>query len=322
MDAIRLHTYGPAANLRLETLPDPVPGPGEARVAVRAAGLHFIETLLRQGQGVGPHPAPELPVVLGSEVAGVVEAVGEGVPAGLVGRRVVTAEVSSGGYASRAVAPAAALTELPDQVGFGAAVAMNTTGATTYGLLELAPIGPEDVVLVLAAAGGVGTLLVQYARRAGATVAGAAGGPAKAARVAELGADLAVDYLEAGWDKSVREASGEVTVVFDGVGGELGRAAHGLLGRGGRHVVYGSASGEWFRPDAAEAEARDIAVLDGIGHLLGRDGGMAELRARALEAAAEGVLTPAVQEFPLAEAAAAHAALESRDTMGKVVLTV
>ncbi|MCK2220511.1 zinc-binding dehydrogenase [Actinomadura sp. ATCC 31491] len=320
MDVIRLHAYGPAANLRLETLPDPVPGPGEVRVAVRAAGVHFIETLLRQGRAVGPHPAPALPAVFGSEVAGVVEAVGEGVPAGLAGRRVVTGAASSGGYASRAVAPAGSLTELPGHVDDGVAVAMVTTGATTFGLLELAPVGPGDVVLAMAAAGGVGSLLVQYARRAGATVVGAAGGPAKAARAAELGAGLAVDYREAGWDKRVREAAGEVTVVFDGVGGELGRAAYGLLGRGGRHVVFGSAAGEWFFPDAGEAAAREVAVLDGIGHLLGRDGGTADLRARALEAAAEGWLTPLVQAFPLAAAAAAHAALESRDTMGKVVL--
>ncbi|TMR91409.1 alcohol dehydrogenase catalytic domain-containing protein, partial [Nonomuraea basaltis] len=223
MEAIRLHAYGPAANLRLETVPDPVPGAGQVRIAVHAAGLHFIETLLRQGRPVGPHPAPPLPVVLGSEVAGVVESVGEGVPADLVGRRVVTGEVTSGGYASRAVAPASSLAELPGHVDFGTAVAMNTTGATTFGLLELAPLSASDVVLATAAAGGIGTLLVQYARRAGARVAGAAGGPAKVRRVEELGADLAVDYRQPGWDKLVREAFGSVTVVFDGVGGDLGR---------------------------------------------------------------------------------------------------
>ncbi|WP_188193045.1 zinc-binding dehydrogenase [Nonomuraea sp. SYSU D8015] len=320
MEAIRLHAYGPAANLRLETLPDPVPGPGEVRIAVRAAGLHFIETLLRQGRPVGPHPAPPLPAILGGEVAGVVESVGEGVPADLVGRRVVTADVTSGGYASLAVAGAATLTELPDHVDPGAAVAMNTTGATTFGLLELAPLSASDMVLATAAAGGIGTLLVQYARRAGVRVIGAAGGPVKVRRVEELGADLAVDYRQPGWDKLVREAFGEVTVVFDGVGGEIGRAAYGLLGRGGRHVVFGSAAGEWFFPDPEEAAARGVTVYDGIAHLLGRDGGMDELRARALDAVADGSLTPAVQSFPLARAADAHEALESRNTMGKVIL--
>ncbi|TMR12081.1 zinc-binding dehydrogenase, partial [Nonomuraea turkmeniaca] len=226
MEAIRLYEYGPAANLRLETVPDPAPGAGEVRIAVHASGLHFIETLLRQGRPVGPHPAPELPAILGGEVAGVVESAGEGVPADLVGRRVVTNDVVSGGYAALAVAPADSLIPLPGQVDFGVAAAMNTTGATTLGLLELAPLSADDVVLATAAAGGIGTLLVQYARAAGARVVGAAGGPAKVERVKELGADLAVDYRQPGWDKLVREAFGSVTVVFDGVGGELGSVVY------------------------------------------------------------------------------------------------
>ncbi|MGI5281861.1 zinc-binding dehydrogenase [Nonomuraea polychroma] len=320
MEAIRLHQYGPAANLHLETVPDPVPRPGEVRIAVHAAGLHFIETLMRRGQAVGPHPAPTLPAILGGEVAGVVESVGEGVPAELVGRSVVTSDVTSGGYASLAVAPASSLSTLPGHVDYGPAVAMNTTGATTFGLLELAPLSASDVVLATAAAGGIGTLLVQYARSAGARVIGAAGGPAKVRRVEELGADLAVDYRQPGWDKLVREAFGEVTVAFDGVGGEIGQAVYGLLGRGGRHVVFGSAAGEWFFAGEEDAAARGVTVYDGIAHLLGRDGGVGDLRDRALDAVADGSLTPAVQAFPLADAAAAHEALESRNTMGKVIL--
>ncbi|MFG1701580.1 zinc-binding dehydrogenase [Nonomuraea sp. M3C6] len=320
MDAIRLHTYGPAGNLRFETVPDPVPGAGQARIAVHAAGVHFVETLLRQGQPVGPHPAPPLPAILGQEVAGVVESVGDGVSPDLVGRRVVTSDVVSGGYASLAVADATTLAALPDHVDFGAAVAMSTTGATTFGLLEIAPLSAADVVLATAAAGGIGTLLVQYAKAVGARVVGAAGGSAKVARVRELGADLAVDYRLPGWDKVVREAVGEVSVVFDGVGGELGRVAYELVGDGGRHVVFGSAAGEWFFPDAEEAAARGVTVFDGIGYLLGRDGGVGDLQARALEAVANGSLTPGVQAFPLAGAAEAHEALKTRNTMGKVVL--
>ncbi|MFI7447214.1 zinc-binding dehydrogenase [Nonomuraea sp. NPDC049714] len=321
MHAILLHSYGPAGNLRLETVPDPSPGPGQVRIAVRAAGLHFIETLLRRGVPVGPHPAPALPVILGGEVAGVVEAAGAGVDPALVGRRVVTGGLASGGYASLAVADARSLTPLPDGLEYGAAVAMVTTGATALGLLELAPVTSADVVLAMAAAGGVGTLLVQHARQVGATVVGAAGGPAKVARVAGQGADLAVDYTEPGWADRVREAAGAVSVVFDGVGGRLGREAFELLGKGGRQVVFGQAAGEWFHPAEEELAAREVTAHDGIGHLLGRPGGMADLRARAVEAAAAGRLTPAVQSFPLAGAAAAHAALESRNTMGKVVLT-
>ncbi|WP_336210330.1 zinc-binding dehydrogenase [Nonomuraea sp. LPB2021202275-12-8] len=321
MHAIRLHSYGPPENLRFETLPDPVPGPGQVRVAVRAAGLHFIETLLRRGIPVGPHPAPDLPVIFGNEVAGVVESAGADVDPALLGRRVVTSGVTSGGYASLAVASAEDLTLLPDDLEYGAAVAMNTTGATTLGLLELVPVTSADVVLAMAAAGGIGTLLVQHALRAGATVVGAAGGPAKVSRVAGQGADFAVDYTEPGWTDRVREAVGEVSVVFDGVGGRLGREAFELIGKGGRQVAFGQASGESFQPDEEDAAARGITAHNGIGYLLGRPGGTADLGGRALEEVAAGRLTPAVQSFPLREAAAAHAALENRDTMGKVVLT-
>ncbi|MEV0344684.1 zinc-binding dehydrogenase [Nonomuraea sp. NPDC050680] len=337
MHAIRLYSFGPAENLRYESVPDPLPGPGEVRIAVHAVGVHFIETLFRQGIPIGPHPAPDLPTTFGREVAGVVESVGEGVGAGVLGSRVVTSQVTSGGYASLAVAPAAGLTVLPDGLEYDAAVAMQSTGATTLGLLEVAPVTASDVVLVMAAAGGIGTLLVQHARRVGATVVGAASGPAKAARVRSLGADLAVDYGTPGWTDVVRESVGDVTIVFDGVGGELGRAAFELLGgeaadrrgegtfgpgaEGGRQVVFGQASGEWFHPEEDELKARGVTSYDGIAYLLGRQGGMDDLRDRALEAAANGELTPAVQSFPLERAAAAHAALESRNTMGKVILT-
>ncbi|MEV6154325.1 zinc-binding dehydrogenase [Nonomuraea sp. NPDC052129] len=319
MHAIKLYSYGPAENLRYESVPDPLPGPGEIRIAVHAVGVHFIETLFRRGIPIGPHPAPDLPTTFGQQVAGVVESVGEGVGSDLLGSRVVTSEVTSGGYASLAVAPAAGLTMLPDGLEYGAAVAMHSTGATTLGLLELAPVTASDVVLVMAAAGGIGTLLVQHAHRVGATVVGAAGGPAKTARVRSLGADLAVDYSTPGWTDVVRESAGDVTIVFDGVGGELGRSAFELL-EGGRQVVFGQASGEWFHPEEAELKARGVTSCDGIGYLLGRQGGMDDLRDRALEAAASGELTPAVQSFPLERAAAAHAALESRNTMGKVIL--
>jgi NADPH2:quinone reductase len=320
MHAIRLHSFGPAENLRYESVPDPSPGPGEVRIAVHAVGVHFIETLFRRGIPIGPHPVPDLPTTFGHEVAGVVESVGDGVDPGLLGSRVVTADVTSGGYASLAVAPAAGVVVLPDHLEYGAAVAMHTTGATTLGVLEVAPVTASDVVLVMAAAGGIGTLLVQHAHRVGATVVGAAGGPAKAARVRSLGADLAVDYDAPGWTDVVRESIGDVTIVFDGVGGKLGRGAFELLGEGGRQVVFGQASGEWFHPEEAELKARGVTSYNAIGHLLGREGGVTDLRDRALEAAANGELTPAVQSFPLTEAAAAHAALESRNTMGKVIL--
>src|SRR5690242_17241477 len=189
MHAIRLHAFGPAENLRYEEVDDPSPGPGEARIAVAAAGVHLIDTVIRSGRRRGPLPLPDLPAIPGREVAGVVDALGVGVDEDLLGRRVVThLGPAGGGYAELAVRDVDALRPIPDGVSEDAAVAMIGTGRTAMGILEVAEMRADDVALVTAAAGGLGSLLVQAARNAGATVVGAAGGEAKAERVRELGA--------------------------------------------------------------------------------------------------------------------------------------
>ncbi|WP_031169787.1 zinc-binding dehydrogenase [Streptosporangium roseum] len=320
MRAVVLHVFGPAENLRYETVPDPVPGPGEVRVSVRAAGVHQIETAMREGLEIGP-PLPELPAIFGGEVAGVVESVGPDVDEGWIGAEVVTAQGRPGGYAELAVADVSSLHRIPAGLGYEAAVTMVVTGTTTVGLLDIADLTSDDVVLITSAAGGIGRLVVQFARRLGATVIGAAGGPAKAAAVRELGADIAVDYNLPDWAATVRDALGGsgVTVVLDGVEGGKGRAAFGLLAEGGRYITIGAASREAFRPDEAELKERGVRFTDALMLLLeGQDAAADE--ARALAAAAGGVLLPAFQTFPLSQAAAAHAALESRATTGKVVL--
>lgn len=328
MHAVVLHAFGPPENLRLEAVADPEPGPGQVRIAVAAAGVHLVDTMLRAGtQGGGPMPPPELPTVPGREVAGTVDAVGEGTDPGWLGRRVVThLGMVPGGYAELAVADADRVHSLPDDLGFPEAVAMIGTGRTTVGILRLAGLRSDDTAVVLAAAGGIGTLLVQHAGKLGATVVGAAGGPAKAERVRSLGAGLAVDYTRDGWTEEVAEflRPGGATVVFDAVGGDLARAAVGLLGPGGRHLVYGWSSGGPLRFADGELAERGITSQVVVGPALqkftGTPEGMRDLETEALAAAAAGRLTPAVQAFPLAEAAAAHRALESRATMGKVVL--
>jgi NADPH2:quinone reductase len=139
--------------------------------------------------------------------------------------------------------------------------------------------------------------------------------------VRELGADVAVDYNLPDWTGTVRDALGGrgVTVVLDGVEGDKGRAAFGLLAEGGRYITIGAASREEFRPDEAELKERGVTFTDALARLLeGQDAPTDE--ARALAAAAEGSLAPAFQTFPLSQAAAAHAALETRATTGKVVL--
>ncbi|PXY36393.1 zinc-binding dehydrogenase [Prauserella flavalba] len=318
MRVVRLHAYGEAEELRLEHAPDPAPGEGQVLIDVEAAGVHVIETRLRRGGAVGPHEPPRLPVVLGGEVAGVVAAVGDGVAGDWVGRRVL-ADVN-GGYAERAVADVGSLRAVPDGVGSAVAVAMDSTGATTLGLLDQAALTPGDVLLVLSAAGGIGGLAVQAAVRAGVTVVGAAGGPEKAARVSALGAAFAVDYRDPGWTDRVRAALGgrRVSVVFDGVGGTTGRQALELLGPGGRILLYGWSSGEPTRLDTADLIERQLGATWALNpRMLGN---WAELRARALREAAADRLVPLISRFPLEQAARAHAALEERTVQGKVVL--
>ncbi|MER6527150.1 zinc-binding dehydrogenase [Streptomyces sp. NPDC001508] len=324
MHAIRLHAFGPAENLVHEEIADPVPGPGQLRIAVAAAGVHLLDTALRQGhQGPLPEP-PVLPTVPGREVAGVVESLGEGVAEPWRGRRVVAhLGFAPGGYAELAVAGVDRVHEIPENLDFAEAVAMIGTGRTAMGILQFAELGPDSVVVVPAAAGGIGTLLVQYARHAGATVIGLAGGPGKVARVRANGAGLAVDYTEAGWPEKVRAYLGgrRATVVFDGVGGEVAREAVALLGDGGRHLVFGWSAEGIGAGGPYLVEGVSEQVLGPV--MLGRVGGtdpMRTLELRALAEAAAGRMRPAVTRFPLAAAAAAHRALETRATTGKVVL--
>ncbi|QIY71826.1 zinc-binding dehydrogenase [Streptomyces sp. RLB1-33] len=324
MHAVRLHAFGPAENLTYERTEDPEPGPGQVRIAVAAAGVHLLDAALRAGAR-GPAPAPTpLPTIPGREVAGTVESLGAGVEGHWLGRRVVAhLGFAPGGYAELAVADVDRLHEIPENLDFAQAVAMIGTGRTTMGILRFAELGPDSVALIPAAAGGIGTLLVQYARHTGATVIGLAGGPEKVARVHENGADLAVDYKDGGWPDRVRaHLDGKpVTVVFDGVGGDVARAAVELLGPGGKHLVFGW-SGEGIQnggPLLVEGVSEQVlgpVMLRGAG---GPDP-LRTLELRALAEAAAGRLTPAVTRFPLAAAAAAHRALETRATLGKVVL--
>ncbi|WP_432076594.1 zinc-binding dehydrogenase [Streptomyces wuyuanensis] len=329
MHAVRLHAFGPADNLAYETVDDPEPGPGQVRIAVAAAGVHLLDAALREGLP-GPFPAPaDLPTVPGREVSGTVDRVGEGTDEGWLGKRVVAhLGMAPGGYAELAVTDAGRLHEIADGLGEAEAVAMIGTGRTALGILQYTELGPDSVVIVPAAAGGVGTLLVQYAKNAGATVVGLAGGPGKTARVAANGADLAVDYTLPDWPGEVRAHLGDraATVVYDSVGGETGRAAVGLLGKGGRHIVFGWSS-QGIRDGSAltfterELADRGITSESVLGPaMLEKAGGLRALETRSLAEATAGRLRPAVHRFPLAEAAAAHRALETRGTIGKVVL--
>src|SRR5690606_11847062 len=210
MYAIRLHEFGPAENLVYEDVPDPQVTDGQVGIAVEASGVHFIDTVQRAGSAEGPLAVPELPTIPGREVAGTVDAVGAGVDPSWLGRRVVAhLGPVPGGYARRAVVAASALHVVPDDVGADAAVAMIGTGRTALAVLDTAAITSDDVVLVTAAAGGLGSLFVQAGRRAGAVVVGVAGGPDKVRQVTKLGATHAIDYLDDDWPSQVTAAVGD-----------------------------------------------------------------------------------------------------------------
>lgn len=324
MHAIRQYEFGPAENLRYEEVPDPEPGAGQVRIRVRAAGVHLVDTFIRAGMTGGPFPQPALPMTPGREVAGVVDALGAGVDETLRGRRVVAhLGMASGGYAELAVVAATSVQFVPDAVSDAAAVATIGTGRTAMAILNDARITADDVVLVLAAAGGIGSFAVQAARNADAMVIGLAS-ESKLSVVHALGAQHAIDYDADGWPDRVREALGdhEVTVALDGVGGKAGRHALELLGTSGRLVMFGTSSGEPLELSAGDLYGRGLTVSVPIGQRLARDPDLRrELETQALAEVAAGRTVPLVNEpIPLAEAARAHSALENRATTGKVVL--
>jgi NADPH2:quinone reductase len=324
MHAIRQYAFGPAENLLYEQVDDPVPGDDQVRIAVEAAGVHLVDTTIRRGESGGPFPVPHLPMIPGREVAGRVDALGPGAAERWLGRRVVAhLGLASGGYAELAVAAATSLHEIPDRIAADAAVAMIGTGRTAMGILEVAEITARDTVLVTSAAGGLGTLLIQAARNAGAVAVGVAGGPHKLERVRQLGADVAVDYGDPGWPAAVRDALGDrdVTVVLDGVGGSIGRGALELLGAAGRIVLFGMSSGELLPLDAGDLLRAGLTATGALGpRMQQRPGGIRGLEAASLAEASAGRLVPVITSFTLAEAAKAHTALEARATVGKTVL--
>jgi NADPH2:quinone reductase len=314
MRAIWLHEFGGPEVLAIGDAPDPVAGPGQVVVDVAHANITFVETQFR-ATGAGPFK-PELPMIPGNGVGGVVAAVGERVDPALVGTRVITSTGGSGGYAERVAVDAAGLIGVPDGLALDAAVALLADGRTATLLTRAAAPQSGERVLVEAAAGGVGSLLVQLAKAAGAEVVAAAGGPRKLGLARALGAAACVDYTEAGW----AERAGPVDVVFDGVGGAIGRAAFTLLRSGGRMVSFGLASGAWAGIEEADAAARGVTLL---GLARPTPEAMREATEWALAEAVAGRLRPAIcQRFPLERAADAHAAIEGRDTVGKTLLDV
>jgi NADPH2:quinone reductase len=310
-----IREFGPPGVLEPAEVAEVRAGPDEVVIDVEFANVTFVETQVRAGRPPHPSMLPVLPAILGNGVGGTV---GDASP--WSGLRVVASLNGRGGYAERAVATASALIRVPEELAMRDAVALLADGRTALALARHAELGAGETVLVEAAGGGVGTLLVQIARRAGARVVALASQPRKLALARDLGADVTVDYSQDGWERQVRALAGEVDVVFDGVGGDIGLAAFGLLRAGGRFCPFGMASGSFAPVTPDLAQASQVTVRRGAG---ASPDELAELARTALAEAAAGRLRPVVgQEFELADAARAHAAIETRQTVGKTLLAV
>ncbi|MBX7100535.1 MAG: NADPH:quinone oxidoreductase family protein [Myxococcaceae bacterium] len=322
MRAVRVHELVGPRGLRVDELPVPVPGPGEVRVTVKAAGVNFPEVLLSYGRYQFKPPPPFIP---GGEASGVVSAVGDGVTSLAVGDR-VAGTLIHGTFAEEVLFPELALVKLPDAVGFEAgAVTLLTYATTIHALVDRAALKAGETLLVLGAAGGVGTAAVQLGKLLGARVIAAASTPEKLAFCRAMGADEVVDY---GRDdlkdqvKALTHGDG-ANVVYDPVGGKYSEAALRAIAWEGRHLVVGFATGEIPRLPL------NLTLLKGcqvVGVFWGSFAMREPKKNRAngeqlLRWVADGKLRPHLDAtLPFARAGEALERLERREVKGKLAL--
>jgi NADPH:quinone reductase len=318
MKAIRIHELGGADVLRLEEVEQPSLVDGSVLIKTEVAGINYADTMLRKGNYL---MRPALPFTPGFEVAGRIEAVGSGVEGLSVGQRVM-AKLPGGGYAEYAVAKAEHVTQVPDGLEFDKATALLAQGLTALALLKDLKEGQS--ILVHAAAGGVGSLLVQLAKLRGAHVIGTASTAEKLALVKELGADASINYTEADWPERVRASTPNgagVDLLIEMVGGDVGEQNIKCLAPGATMIIYGAASGKDFPVSALSLLSKGLTVR-GYSLYNETEATLAGFTRELLEHVRENRLKVSVQEFPLAQAASAHRAIEERRTTGKVVLRV
>jgi len=322
MKTVQVTEFGGRETLTVVEEDVPDPGEGEVRIEVKAAGINFADIMQRRGHYQG---GPTPPYVPGMEVAGVIDAVGDGVGRE-VGDEVVTMVAGGGGYAEYAIGDAMGLFDIPAGLSFEEAAGFPVQFLTAQNCLhEWGNLEEGESVLIHAAAGGVGTAAVQLAREAGAEIYGTASTQAKLEKAASLGCDHPINYEEEDFVEVIDEETDYgVDLVLDGVGGETTSESLKALKEFGRMVVFGAASGEPGRP-------RTDNILFGnqtiIGYHLGR--GIARKPMRVLSSVnelsdmlAEGKLDVQFDKaFALEDAAEAHEYVESRQSMGKVVLT-
>jgi len=338
MKAIVLVRHGtPREAFELQERPTPSPAAGQVRIAVEAFGLNYADVSARQGTYMD---APPLPSVIGYEVVGRIDALGSGVDGLAAGQR-VAALTRFGGYATHAVTDARAAVAIPDDLDAGVAAALPTQGGTAYYCAEeMVRLHPGDHVLVQAAAGGVGTLLVQLCKRRGCVVYGTAGSPAKLEYLRRLGVDHPIDYRAEDFEVAVRRIRGDagLDAIFDSLGGSAVRKGLRLLAPGGRIVCLGAAEREAgpmqplrdLRFALSFGFVHPIPLLMNSKSLLGvnmlrisdhRPETLARVLRGVVELALAGELRPTVGgRYPAAEIAAAHEFLGSRASTGKIVV--
>jgi NADPH2:quinone reductase len=321
MRAIRVHACGGPEALRYDEVPTPEPQAGEALVEIAAAGVNFIDVQHREGR----YKPPALPFTLGSEAAGTVTAIGAGVSEVAVGDRVAYAMVL-GAYAEHAVVPAKRLVKVPAAIDFQTAAAVMLQGLTAHYLTHSTyAIRAGDTALVHAAAGGAGQLVTQVARLRGATVYGTVGSEAKAAVARAAGAAATIDYRTQDFEAEIKKLTNGrgVDVVYDSVGKDTFDKSLNSLRPRGMLALFGFSSGPVppFDPAVLGAKGSLFLTRPGLNQYIAtRD----ELVARASDLfawLAAGKLKVTIDRVrPLAEAAQAHEALESRRTAGKLLL--
>jgi NADPH:quinone reductase len=320
MKAIRVAAFGGPEVLAQAEVGRPEPKAGEALVRIAASGVNYMDVGQRRGR-----PGQQVPYTPGGEASGTVEAVGDGVDAVKPGDRVMYAMVP-GSYAEYAVVPAARLVAVPAEFDLVEAAALPLQGFTAHYLLhEFAKVGPGTTVLVHAAAGGVGLLLTQYATHLGAHVIGTTSSEAKAANAKAAGARDVILYTQTNFADEVKRITGGkgVDLILDAVGkttfpGDLEAARIR-----GHIVVYGGASGQ---PDPIVPNSLSPRALTlsgaGLANFIATREDLLRRAAAVIAGVREGWLKLKIDRvLPLAQAADAHRALESRTTSGKLLLT-
>jgi len=319
MQAIRIHCTGGPDTLIAETMPDPVPAPGEVVVAVEAAGVNFIDCYHRSG--LYPQPLPFTP---GVEGAGTVCALGAEVTAFRIGDRVAWVGVA-GSYAEQAVIPAERLVPLPPEVTAQQAATALLQGLTAQILTsETCPLAPGDRVLVHAGAGGVGRLLIQMARARGARVIATVGSAGKVDLVRELGAERVIDRSREDVVAACLDwtSGAGVRAAFDGIGAVTFDGSLSVLARRGMLVLFGQSSGPVAPVDPARLAAGSFFLTrPSLFHYIAdRQALLAHAEALFAKLQAGRLQLLVNQTFPLTAAAAAQRALESGQTTGKLLL--